>query len=191
VDDDDKAERIGAAGQVWTQVLDAMRARIGGQDVDVWLKGARPVHLDGTVLIVEVANRYYADWIGENYQALLGEELSTALGRRVELRTTWRDEPTAEEPRSGVPDADLDRRPRGIGVVTGQTFESFVVGECNRFAHAAASAVADNPARNYNPLFLYGVHGPRQDPPDARDRQPGARSGRQRRGWCTSPPKTS
>jgi chromosomal replication initiator protein len=159
VDDDDKAERIGAAGQVWTQVLDAMRARIGGQDVDVWLKGARPVHLDGTVLIVEVANRYYADWIGENYQALLGEELSTALGRRVELRTTWRDEPTAEEPRSGVPDADLDRRPRGIGVVTGQTFESFVIGECNKFAHAAAVAVSENPARNYNPLFIYGATG--------------------------------
>jgi chromosomal replication initiator protein len=136
-----------------------MRRRIGGQDVDVWLKAAHAVHLDENVFLVEVANRYYADWIMENYQALLAEEITNLLGRRIDLRLTWRDEPTGEEPKPGAQDHDLDRRPRGIGIVAGQTFENFVIGECNKFAHAAAAAVADNPARNYNPLFIYGATG--------------------------------
>jgi chromosomal replication initiator protein len=147
------------ADRVWGQVLDAMRRRIGGQDVDVWLKGAHPTHLGDQQFVIEVANRYYADWIAENYQAALAEELGGILGRRAELRLTWRDEPTGEEPHPAAADQDLDRRPRGIGVVASQTFESFVIGECNKFAHAAASAVAENPARNYNPLFIYGATG--------------------------------
>ncbi len=147
------------AERVWTQVLDAMRRRISVQDVDVWLRGAHPVHLDDQVFLLEVANRYYADWITENYQTLLADEVAAALGRRRELRLTWRDEPTGEEAHPAAADHDLDRRPRGIGVVPAQTFENFVIGECNKFAHAAAAAVADNPARNYNPLFIYGATG--------------------------------
>ncbi|MEQ1503874.1 MAG: chromosomal replication initiator protein DnaA [Myxococcota bacterium] len=143
---------------LWDSLLDAMRQRIGTQDVEVWLRSASPVHLDDDVMILEVANRYYADWIGENYLDSLRGEARAILGRPVEMRFTWRDEPTAEEPRPGI-DVDGDREPRGLGVNTTQTFDSFVIGECNKFAHAAASAVADHPARNYNPLFIYGSTG--------------------------------
>ena len=146
--------------KLWESLLDSMRRRIGSQDVEVWLKGASPVHLDDGVMILEVANRYYADWIGENYLDHLRTEAAGLLGRSVELRFTWRDDPTGEEPRP-VLDLDLDpeRLPRGVGVNASQTFENFVIGECNKFAHAAAGAVADHPARNYNPLFIYGSTG--------------------------------
>lgn len=144
--------------KLWESLLDSMRRRIGSQDVEVWLKGASPVHLDDDVMILEVANRYYADWIGENYLDHLRGEAKNLLGRSVELRFTWRDDPTGEEPRP-VLDLDPDRLPRGLGVNASQTFESFVIGECNKFAHAAAGAVADHPARNYNPLFIYGSTG--------------------------------
>jgi chromosomal replication initiator protein len=143
---------------LWDNLLEAMRRRIGKQDVEVWLKAVVPVHLDADTLVLEVPNRYYAEWIGENYADPLRAEARTQLGRTTELRFTWRDEPTAEEPRPGG-DPDLDHRPRGIGVNAEQTFESFVIGECNKFAHAAANAVADHPARNYNPLFIYGSTG--------------------------------
>ncbi|MEZ4238920.1 MAG: chromosomal replication initiator protein DnaA [Myxococcota bacterium] len=143
---------------LWEGLLAAMRTRIGSQDVDVWLKAATPVHLDDEVMLLEVANRYYADWITDNYLDALRDEARSALGRAVELKFTWRDEPTAEEP-IPLSDADLEREPRGLGVNLTQTFESFVIGECNKFAHAAACAVADHPARNYNPLFIYGSTG--------------------------------
>ena len=57
---------------LWDHVLEAMRRRIGSQDVEVWLKGARAVHLDGEVLLLEVANRYYADWIAETKECREG-----------------------------------------------------------------------------------------------------------------------
>lgn len=143
---------------LWDTLLESMRHRIGSQDVDVWLKSVSPVHLDDDVMILEVANRYYADWIGDNYLDSLRGEVRTLLGRSVEMRFTWRDDATAEEANPSL-EADDDRQPRGIGVNTSQTFDSFVIGECNKFAHAAASAVADHPARNYNPLFIYGSTG--------------------------------
>jgi chromosomal replication initiator protein len=143
---------------LWDSLLDSMRRRIGSQDVEVWLKGARPIHLDDDVMILEVANRYYAEWIGENYLASLAEEAKSLLGGPVELRFSWREEPAPEETR-GPLDVDLERQPRGLGVNNSQTFDNFVIGECNKFAHAAAGAVADHPARNYNPLFIYGSTG--------------------------------
>jgi chromosomal replication initiator protein len=142
----------------WDSLLDAMRRRIGSQDVEVWLKAANPVHLDGESMTLEVANRYYADWIMDNYLEQLRGEAKVLLGHPLDLRFTWPDEPTAEEQRPTL-ELDPDRGPRGLGVNPNQTFENFVIGECNKFAHAAASAVADHPARNYNPLFIYGATG--------------------------------
>ncbi|MEQ1570005.1 MAG: chromosomal replication initiator protein DnaA [Myxococcota bacterium] len=143
----------------WDSLLDAMRRRIGSQDVEVWLKNATPIQLDEEGLTVEVSNRYYAEWIADNYLADLEREASTLLGKPgVEVRFSWRDEPTAEEPMPAL-ELDLERGPRGLGVNASQTFENFVIGECNKFAHAAACAVADHPARNYNPLFIYGSTG--------------------------------
>jgi chromosomal replication initiator protein len=144
--------------RMWQGLLDAMRTRIGQQDVDIWLKAASPVTLEQDALLLEVANRYYADWISENYLEDLQREARTLSGRPITLKFTWRDEPTSEEPR--VPTAESpDRMPRAIGVNTTQTFDSFVIGECNKFAHAAACAVADHPAQSYNPLFIYGSTG--------------------------------
>lgn len=150
-------------GRLWDRLLDAMRQRIGHQDVEIWLKAASPVRVDagseGTdVLVLEVANRYYADWISDNYIDALSEELALAAGRPLGLHFSWNDEPTAESRRAKA-EAPTASLPRAIGVNPAQTFENFVIGECNKFAHAAAAAVADHPARNYNPLFIYGATG--------------------------------
>lgn len=143
---------------LWDHLLSAMQRRIGHQDVEIWLKTAEPLRLDGNVLVIEVANRYYADWIGDNYLEDLQEEASAALGMGIELEFSFGDEPSAEVGRRGL-ERTHDRLPRALGVNQAQTFDNFVVGECNKFAHAAAGAVSDHPARNYNPLFIYGATG--------------------------------
>jgi chromosomal replication initiator protein len=143
----------------WETLLAGMRTRIGAQDVEIWLAASRPLSLTGDRLVIEVANRYYRDWIRDNYAGDLDEEILQAAGRALELEFTFADDPTTEVPLSGSVATPKAETPRAVGLNPHQTFDSFVVGECNRFAHAAASAVAEHPARNYNPLFIYGATG--------------------------------
>jgi len=141
---------------VWRRLLSAMERHVGHQDVEIWLKPTVPLALEGHQLQLEVANRYYADWIGDNYLERLRNEAAELLGLPVEIDFTYREDPTAEVPK---PLPAIEVAPRGIGVNPAQTFDNFVIGECNKFAHAAALAVADFPAQNYNPLFIYGSTG--------------------------------
>ena len=143
---------------LWDRILTGMHDRIGHQDVQIWFASAQPVKLEGGRLVVEVENSYYADWIAENYHDHLRAETSGGLGRPADIDLVTPGDDGAHEPGS-TPEGVIDRHPRAVGVNEAQTFESFVVGECNKFAHAAASAVADYPATQYNPLFIYGPTG--------------------------------
>ena len=145
-------------GSLWERLLDALRGRLGPQDVEIWLRPASATRLDGDELVLDVANRYYADWITENYLIDLQSELTALVGRPLRVRFQWDDDATGEARRGAVEPAPQEA-PRAQGVNPAQTFENFVIGECNKFAHAAAGAVADHPARNYNPLFIYGATG--------------------------------
>jgi len=143
----------------WEGLLAGMRKRIGPQDVEIWLAASRPLSLSDDHLVIEVSNRYYRDWIHENYEEDLRVEVLSATGRNVKIEFTYADDPTGEIALTSPATAAKPESPRAVGLNPRQSFESFVVGECNRFAHAAASAVAENPARNYNPLFIYGATG--------------------------------
>lgn len=149
----------------WHALLLQMESRIGHQDVEIWLGRVRPVRLHGRELLLEVPNRYYSDWIAENYQEQLVEVASAKLDLPIEIRFSQADDPTVEEATDSSsssaesPGAPIESGERAIGINQGQTFDNFVIGECNKFAHAAAGAVADYPAGQYNPLFIYGSTG--------------------------------
>jgi chromosomal replication initiator protein len=149
---------------LWDHMLQAMHRRIGHQDVEIWLKTAHPVRLDGRTLVLEVENRYYSEWIAENYLEDLRNEAGSVLGGPIDLLFEYREDPTTEVPlATGTPGSPVagvtSSEPRGIGVNGAHTFGSFVVGECNKFAHAASRAVSDAPSKAYNPLFIYGSTG--------------------------------
>ncbi len=145
-----------SAQDVWRQVLTRLQDRLGrpGLGVEVFLKSARPVLVDQDSLLVAVPNALAKQWVEERYLAALRDELHRLLGRPVDVRLVVSEEPQPDEPpRPPVrPAAALD----GMHLSPRYTFETFVVGSGNRFAHAAAVAVADAPARAYNPLFIYG-----------------------------------
>lgn len=146
--------------QLWDRILVGMQRRIGHQEVEIWFGSARLVRVQGHVLFLEVENAYYADWISENYAVPLRTEVRTLLGTEHDVEFEYREETTSESaPPGRAAVAASEHLPRGIGVNTSQTFDSFVIGACNKFAHAAAGAVADYPATNYNPLFIYGATG--------------------------------
>lgn len=149
----------------WNHILQAMNKHIGHQNVEIWLKGTRPIKVDQGLFTIEVANPYYKDWIEENYQNDLEKEASAFLGKAINLNYIFRNqgshsaEKSQGETRPSQQTKEPGTEPFSIGLKTDQTFANFVVGECNKFAHAAAGAVADFPAQQYNPLCIYGATG--------------------------------
>ncbi|NCG20241.1 MAG: chromosomal replication initiator protein DnaA [Rhodobacterales bacterium] len=142
--------------QLWDRLIAAMQERVGRQNTEIWFQNASPIRMDANTLVVQVENRYYADWIRENYLEDLQIEASLALGHPMDLSFQYQGEENID-PVSHATKAPAVQR--AIGISEHQTFDSFVIGECNKFAHAAACAVAEKPARAYNPLFIYGSTG--------------------------------
>jgi chromosomal replication initiator protein len=117
----------------------------------------RPIGLQGDTFVFAVPNRFAKDWVEQRLLGVVRGGLRASLGRNVEVRIT-----VVEPARSAV-DAPAPvqvpapvRASGGFYLSPKYTFETFVVGAGNRFAHAAAMAVAEAPARAYNPLFIYG-----------------------------------
>src|SRR5690606_33379781 len=116
-----------------------MRKRIGEQDVEIWLRSAVPLSLDlggdPSALVVEVANRYYSEWIQENYLHFLVDSATEVLGERIAIEFVSQEDPATAEAALPVDAAPNETQPRGLGLNRVQSFDSFVIGECNKFAH--------------------------------------------------------
>jgi chromosomal replication initiator protein len=147
------------ASVLWDTVLSAVRPHIRAQEIEVWLRRSRLLDVGDDVILLEVENAYYRDWIQDRYQKHLVEAASGILGRPVGVEYQFRDGPAESVPPADDVSAEPDPFAPTRGLETAQTFGNFVVGECNKFAHAAAMAVSDSLAEQYNPLFIYGATG--------------------------------
>jgi chromosomal replication initiator protein len=144
---------------VWQEVLSILKTEVNPQTYQTWLRPTRFSHIGGTTLFVRVPNIEFQEWLQEHF----GEMIQAALGRlsRGLQEVTYIVEETAERKPSGNGEPKAVQGKLDFESVDHQlnpryTFETFVVGSCNQFAHAAARAVAEQPSRIYNPLFLYG-----------------------------------
>ena len=132
-----------------------MRLKVSSESYDNWLSGTSFAGVVGDTLFVTVPDRGTRSWLEREYASLVSTAISDLL---LPIRAVSY-EPVP--PRNGqeqaiqaVESTDLEN---GVSNLNPKfTFESFVVGACNQFAHAAARSVATNPSRSYNPLFLYG-----------------------------------
>jgi chromosomal replication initiator protein len=156
----------------WVRVLDALEKKVNRTSYETWLKPTRYDHAQGPILFVRVPNPEFCH-IGERYGDLISEAIEN-LGlefRDVEFVT---EEEQSKTKSNGDGQAQHGSSPSvertSVGPVTQQrfdwdgaaqlnpkyTFDDFVIGAGNQFAHAAARAVAERPSKAYNPLFLYG-----------------------------------
>lgn len=139
---------------VWSAVLDLLKLRVSHEGYETWLAPTKAVSASGQTLTVEVPNSFFADWLGQHYAADIRAALATVGADGTEVRFL---------PRVTGP-AVMGNRARPVQATRQDqvrlharySFDSFVVGESNRLAYAAARNVAENPGRTYNPLFLYG-----------------------------------
>ncbi|MCB9764087.1 MAG: chromosomal replication initiator protein DnaA [Alphaproteobacteria bacterium] len=157
---------------LWEDVRHRIEQRVGAQNYEIWIKPIRLLALNGKNAELEVPNRYYLDWVQDNYADVLAEELSEQAGHALQLHFTVEAHADApDDPHQAIApppiasDGISDRGSRNhpgrtrVGVPPDKTFDNYVVGACNQFAHAAALAVADFPGQNYNPLFVFGGTG--------------------------------
>ncbi len=161
------AEAIEEAARIWAGASERLRLELPG-NYSAWFGRTKAVALDGDTLVLAVPNPFTKDWIEERYLEPLQQAVAACAGRTLSLALLVDSTlPSSDEdpsPPPHIPEAaapDLPRVPSSLDMPfhPKYTFDSFVIGSSNRFAHAAALAVAEAPAESYNPLFIYGQAG--------------------------------
>ena len=130
----------------------------------MWFAPLRACAIDGNNVTLEAANEFSGVWLKDNYLSLLQDAFAVAAGRQLQVKfkiaTGNAPAPSASAPASvktKAPESAHERQANSdLHFNPKNTFESFVVGNNNNFAYAAALAVAQAPGKSYNPLFLYG-----------------------------------
>ena len=148
--------------QLWQKLSAALKPQVSADTFKRWFSAVELVGSTDKTLSFRVPNNIYQYWIESNHMAALQAAVVTALGEPREIRFISSEAPLQDAELIGVPkgsDAARDAKPAStgsFGLNPRNTFESFVVGPNNEIAHAASLAVAQAPARTYNPLFIYG-----------------------------------
>ncbi len=143
----------------WNKILAAVKSRVESQAFETWFEPTSYIGAEGETLYIKVPNSYFKDWLSFHYSRLINECSQEIFNKVFDIKFIYDETPT-----SFLRNSPEERKlHQAITVVANlnpnYTFENFVVGNCNQFAHAAAVAVAKNPAKSYNPLFIYGGAG--------------------------------
>ncbi|MGB9857021.1 MAG: chromosomal replication initiator protein DnaA [Dictyoglomaceae bacterium] len=135
----------------WEKALDLISSEISRPGFETWIKTLKPLGIEGEKFILQTPNRFSKEWLQEHYLGIIEEALKRSSHREWKVELFTEDNGGSSPPRE-IPEETLyhsNLNPK-------YTFDTFVVGDSNRFAHAAALAVSQNPGKAYNPLFIYG-----------------------------------
>jgi chromosomal replication initiator protein len=143
----------------WQKIMKALEKEMDKNSYETWFEPTAFIGQVADSLYIKVPNSYFKDWLSFHYLNLINDHSQEIFGRVFDIKFIF-DEKSSSFKR-GSPQ---DRRTKDGMLLNPNlnptyTFENFVVGSCNQFAHAASTAVAKNPAKSYNPLYVYGGAG--------------------------------
>src|SRR3982751_4313466 len=149
---------------LWQKLSSALKPHVSADTFKRWFSGVQLVGIEDDTLTFRVPNNIYQFWIESNHMAALQAAIVLALGSPRAVKFTIASGQAAKSehtPEIEIPETTADEVPEGkratsLGLNPRNTFESLVVGPNNEMRHAASLAVAQSPARTYNPLFIYG-----------------------------------
>ena len=150
---------------IWPAAREMLRTMLNPDIFNLWFAPIRATALEGDQLILEVANDFCEVWLKDNYLGLIQDVLMHACGQPLKVKfkvvasqpgATSTGEGKAHKANAVEEREESVASCRDHGFNPKNTFDTFVVGNNNNFAHAAALAVAQGPGKSYNPLFLYG-----------------------------------
>ncbi|MGH2694472.1 MAG: chromosomal replication initiator protein DnaA [Actinomycetota bacterium] len=148
-----------AVNDLWRRAVETLRTEVSEGNFSAWLAHIQPVGIDGNTLVLGAPNPFTKEWIETRYLDTVRAALAQA-GRALDVAFVAGEPLLPEDTEVSTPPiASPGQRVDHPQLHPKYTFDSFVIGSSNRFAHAAALAVAEGPAQAYNPLFIYGGAG--------------------------------
>jgi chromosomal replication initiator protein len=154
-----KEKRMKNINTIWTAVLENLAADLTKISFDQWIKSIEPISMDGNIFVIWVPNDFNLTVLKERYSELIKNAIYLASEKKYDIKfildneidkNSYNKNKNSEKNNARVNKIESSMlNPKYI-------FEEFVIGNSNRFAHAASLAVAESPARAYNPLFIYG-----------------------------------
>lgn len=145
---------------IWNIFLDKIKSRVSPLTFETWFKDSSLFELKENSIVILVPMHIHKKHLNENYKDLINEIFTDITNTYFEISFITNDEITGEtakveEKEIGVPSFS----PEKANLISKYTFENFVVGDSNKFAHTAAVSIAENPGKMYNPLFIYSSSG--------------------------------
>ena len=150
---------------LWEKSLQIIKEKVSQQNFETWIRPIKIISMEGSHISLSVPNKFFKDWLLENYHSIIKDAMAFLAGGdiNVDFLVSQDHEKGQASVRKREHHPETPRaKSKSLRSKTSNTlnphysFERFVVGSCNQFAHAASVAVAEQPAKNYNPLFIYG-----------------------------------
>jgi len=148
---------------IWDQILSRVETKVNRHSFYTWFKPTAFVADGGNSITIRVPNPLFKDWLTKHYSVVLSEALAEVRrsGASLVFVAEGAVVPASLPEPASAPGDELDAPVETTSVAPGglnqrYTFDTFIVGPSNQFAHAACRAVAEAPSRSYNPLFIYG-----------------------------------
>ncbi len=157
---------------IWDQVLSRIEDQVGRHSFSTWFKPTSLLSDGGQTLSIRVPNLLFVEWLPKHYSVVLAEAMrevgrpdatlvfvpDAAAGAGQAAAAGWTEAPGAPEatPQQVMVTTSEPEPVRAGSLIPRYTFDTFIVGPSNQFAHAACRAVAETPSRSYNPLFIHG-----------------------------------
>ncbi|ATD31625.1 chromosomal replication initiator protein DnaA [Macrococcoides bohemicum] len=143
---------------IWDKVLTKLQTKLTNASYDTWFSETKIKSLDNNQIVILAPTSFNADWLKKNYLNLIQEVIEETIGEHLNIKVI------SDEFDDSETDFQANKpteRPASQEILPSQlntdnTFDTFVIGSGNRFSHAASLAVAEAPAKAYNPLFIYG-----------------------------------
>ena len=143
----------------WIQIQHALKKRIDKNSYETWFQPTVYIGQETDTLYIKVPNSYFKDWLSFHYSSIINSCCRALFDRVYDIKYIYDDSSSSFMRRSPEERKSKQGSLLNPNLNPNYTFENFIVGSCNQFAHAAASAVVKNPAKSYNPLYIYGGAG--------------------------------
>lgn len=144
------------ANEIWEEALKIIEKEITPLSFNTWIKPLKPISAQNDCFTLETDDIFFKDLINDRYLNLIENVIKQITNMPYSVKITIPNENSNKSPLNNTIDDSIDPLDIESNINSKYTFETFVVGKSNNFAHAAALAVAEAPGSAYNPLFLYG-----------------------------------